>query len=117
MNLTQEGNLEKWLVKSDNAGALLKGIGAYEDMRAGSMLLVLTASRKEIAAGEVIPIIDGKFEFERFVLYNAPSLTKLVSVVSVLLFEEQKWIFAIVLFDLLFVVVLLLFVYTNRLPV
>lgn len=83
MNLTQEGNSEKWLVKSDNAGALLKGIGAYEDMRAGSMLLVLTASRKEITAGEVIPIIDGKFEFERFVLYNAPSLTKLVSVVSV----------------------------------
>ncbi|MBM3466436.1 MAG: DUF3971 domain-containing protein [Alphaproteobacteria bacterium] len=83
MNLTQEGNLEKWLVKSDNAGALLKGIGAYEDMRAGSMFLLLTASRKEIAAGEVIPIIDGKFEFERFVLYNAPSLTKLVSVVSV----------------------------------
>ncbi|BBB57027.1 MAG: hypothetical protein KBD25_01705 [Rickettsiaceae bacterium] len=83
MNLTQESNSEKWLVKSDNAGALLKGIGAYEDMRAGSMLLVLTASRKEITAGEVIPIVDGKFEFERFVLYNAPSLTKLVSVVSV----------------------------------
>ncbi len=82
MTLNEEEDWEQWLIKSGNAGALLKGIGLYEDMRAGTMLLSLKTSRKKINAGEIIPIVNGTFEFERFVLHDAPSLSKLVSFVS-----------------------------------
>lgn len=80
--LTEEDNWEKWLLTSDNAGALLKGIGAYQDMRAGSLSLILKTSRKEISAGAIIPIVNGTFEFERFVLYDVSFLSKMVSFVS-----------------------------------
>jgi hypothetical protein len=81
-NLGEENELENWLIESGNAGATLRGIGAYNDMRAGTMSLVIKTIRKEVKPGEIVPIVNGKFEFNRFVLHNAPSLSKLVSVVS-----------------------------------
>ena len=82
LKLVEEENLEKWLVTSSNAGAFLKGIGAYKDMRAGNLSLILKTSRKEVRPGEIIPIMNGTFEFERFVLYDVPLLSKVVSFVS-----------------------------------
>lgn len=80
--LTEENNLETWLIKSSNAGAILRGLGAYNDMRAGNMMIKLRANRKEVKAGEFISVVIGNFVFDRFVLHDAPSLSKLVSVVS-----------------------------------
>ena len=80
--LTAKGNTEEWVVNCTNAGALLKGIGAYKLMQAGKLNLLITTSRKEVSAGEIIPISNGNFTFERFVLQEAPILSRLVSLVS-----------------------------------
>lgn len=82
MQLQEEDKFEKWVIESGNAGAMLLGLGMYEDMRAGTMSLIIKTSRKEVRAGEIIPVLNGYFEFNRFVLHDAPSLSKLVSVVS-----------------------------------
>ncbi|MFK7967625.1 MAG: DUF3971 domain-containing protein [Rickettsiaceae bacterium] len=82
LRVVEEDNWEKWLLTSSNAGALLKGISVYKDMRAGNLSLILKTSRKEIRAGEIIPIINGTFNFERFVLYDVSFLSKIVSFVS-----------------------------------
>lgn len=73
---------EQWVITSNNAGDLLKGVGIYNDMKSGNIKLILKTSRKEIRAGEVIPITNGKFEFERFILNKTPAITKLISFIS-----------------------------------
>ncbi|MDA9163263.1 DUF3971 domain-containing protein [Rickettsiaceae bacterium] len=82
MLLTANGAEEEWLIKCGNAGAFLKGIGAYDDMKSGQMTLNIKTSRKEVRPGEIIPILNGHFTFERFVLHDAPAMSRLVSVVS-----------------------------------
>ena len=82
MLLTAENDREDWLIKCGNAGRFLKGIGAYDSMKHGSMVLKVSASRKEVRPGEIIPILDGTFTFERFKLQDTPAITRLVSFVS-----------------------------------
>ena len=82
MLLTAKDETEQWLVKCSNAGALLKGIGAYNAMRSGNLTLNINTSRKQVKSGEIIPILDGSFSFERFVLHDTPTMTRVVSVVS-----------------------------------
>lgn len=83
MLLTAENDREDWLIKcGGNAGAFLKGIGAYDSMKLGSMVLKISTSRKEVRPGEIIPILDGTFTFERFKLQDTPAITSLVSFVS-----------------------------------
>lgn len=80
--LTANGSQEEWLVKCSNAGALLRGLDMYNSMRAGNLTLNLTTSRKEIKPGHIIPIHSGKFSFERFMLHDAPTMTRMVSFIS-----------------------------------
>ena len=82
MLLTAEDDHEYWLIKCGNAGALLKGLGAYDSMKSGSMILKISTSRKEVQPGKLIPILDGTFTFERFKLQDTPAMTKLVSFIS-----------------------------------
>lgn len=82
MLLTAENDREDWLIKCGNAGAFLKGLGAYDSMKSGSMVLKINTSRKEVRPGEIIPILDGTFTFERFKLQDTPAITRLVSFVS-----------------------------------
>lgn len=82
MLLTAENDREDWLIKCGNAGAFLKGLGAYDSMKSGSMVLKISTSRKEVRPGEIIPILDGTFTFERFKLQDTPAITRLVSFVS-----------------------------------
>ena len=82
MLLTAEGEKEEWLIKCSNAGAFLRGIGAYDSMKSGNMTLNINTSRKKVKSGQIIPILDGTFSFERFVLHDTPTMTRLVSVVS-----------------------------------
>lgn len=80
--LSAEGDGEKWLITCGNAGALLKGLGTYDSMKSGNLILNINTSRKEVQPGEIIPILNGNFTFERFVLSNTPTLSRLVSFVS-----------------------------------
>ncbi len=80
--IEEDKNLEKWVLTSSNAGAFLQGLDAYKNMRAGNLLLILETSRKEISPGEIIPIMNGSFKFDHFVLRNSSFFTKLVSFVS-----------------------------------
>ncbi len=75
-------NKEEWVITSNNAGAAFKSMGIFNDMKAGTMLLILTTSRQQVKVGEIIPILDGSFTFRRFVVTNVPFLTKVVSFVS-----------------------------------
>jgi hypothetical protein len=82
MLITAKDDREDWLNKCNDAGAFLKGIGAYDSMKSGKMLLKISTSRKEVRPGEIIPILDGTFTFERFKLQDTPAITRLVSFVS-----------------------------------
>lgn len=73
---------ETWDLQSGNAGALLKGIGAYDSMKSGQLHLILNTKRKEVDTGAIIPILDGRFKFTNFKLTNTPFLTKIVSFAS-----------------------------------
>ncbi len=80
--LSTEGEKEHWIIKCNNAGALLRGLGAYDSMKSGIMTLSINTSRKQIKPGQIIPILNGTFCFERFVLHDTPLMTRLISVVS-----------------------------------
>ena len=81
--LTAEKNTEKWLVKCDNAGDLMRGLGMYNSMLHGSLVLNIETSRTKVPLGEIIPIYHGNFSFEKFKLYNAPAILRVVSFVSI----------------------------------
>ncbi|MBN8512130.1 MAG: hypothetical protein J0L79_03755 [Rickettsiales bacterium] len=82
VDLQANDNQEKWSIKCTNAGALLRGLDMYNSMRAGNLTLDMVTSRKEIKPGYIIPIHQGNFVFDRFVLHNAKMLTRLVSLIS-----------------------------------
>jgi len=73
---------EEWVITSTNAGALFKGFGLYDNMKAGVMLVILNTKRQEVKTGEIVPILDGTFTFRNFVVVDTPFLTRLVSFVS-----------------------------------
>lgn len=82
MLLTEKKDLEQWIVTCDNAGALFRGIGMYNNMKAGIINLTLDTKRHEVKKGEVIPILDGTFDIKRFVTTDMSFLTRMVSFVS-----------------------------------
>jgi uncharacterized protein YhdP len=82
MNLNNEGAKEEWRVSSTNAGALMKGLGMYDNVKAGNLMLVVGASRQEAKAGEQINIIKGRFTLQKFVTTKTPMLTRMVSFIS-----------------------------------
>ena len=73
---------EEWVITCTNAGALFKGFGLYNNMKAGTMLVILNTKRQEVKTGEIIPILDGTFTFRNFVVVDTPFLTRLVSFIS-----------------------------------
>lgn len=81
---SQNANAEIWKIHTTNAGAVLKSIGAYDSMKAGSLSLELTSSRKGLSNDErpISQIYSGNFKFEKFVLSDTPILTRIVSFVS-----------------------------------
>ncbi|GAB4162343.1 MAG: DUF3971 domain-containing protein [Rickettsiaceae bacterium] len=83
MLLTAKGEKEEWLVTCHDAGALLRGLGMYDSMKNGSLVLNISTSRKEVKPGQIIPIHSGKFAFERFALSDTPAIIRLVSFISV----------------------------------
>lgn len=84
MSLTPLKDQEKWLVSSDNAGAVLKGIGIYTNMKAGDMTLSLETQRQQVPKGQLVPIINGDFVFKHFFvdIKDTQFLTKVISFIS-----------------------------------
>ncbi|MCC8398067.1 MAG: DUF3971 domain-containing protein [Rickettsia endosymbiont of Labidopullus appendiculatus] len=82
MLLTEKKDMEQWIVTCDNAGALFRGIGMYNNMKSGIINLTLDTKRHEVKKGEVIPILDGTFDIKRFVTTDMSFLTRMVSFVS-----------------------------------
>ncbi|XVN40353.1 MAG: DUF3971 domain-containing protein [Rickettsia endosymbiont of Argas persicus] len=82
MSLTADESHERWLIESDDAGALLKGLGMYTTMQNGYIKLNLNTKRYEVKKGDVIPILDGRFYIKHFTVVDTPFLTRLVSFVS-----------------------------------
>lgn len=73
---------ERWIITCDNAGALLKGIGVYNNMKSGTINLTLDTKRHEVKKGEIIPILDGQFSINRFVVTDTSFFTRIASFVS-----------------------------------
>ncbi len=82
MLLTDKQDLEQWIVTCDNAGALFRGIGMYNNMKAGIINLTLDTKRHKVKKGEVIPILGGTFDIKRFIATDMSFLTRMVSFVS-----------------------------------
>ncbi len=82
MLLTDRQDTEQWIISCNNAGALFKGIGMYNNVRSGTINLTLDTKRHEVKKGEVIPILDGTFDLKNFVATDISFLTKIVSFVS-----------------------------------
>jgi hypothetical protein len=82
MLLTANVAQENWLIKTGNAGALFKGIGIYDTMKSGSLTLNINTSRREVKSGQIIPILDGSFELDRFIVSKTSMMSQLVSFTS-----------------------------------
>lgn len=82
MRLSTQGNTEQWEVISTNAGALFKALGMYDNMKAGSMMLIINTSRKDAEVGKPLPVVDGHFVLKKFVTTDTPILTRMVSFIS-----------------------------------
>lgn len=78
-----DNDKERWVITSNNAGAVLKGFNIYEHMKFGNMLIIINANRNKVQKGEFIPIIDGIFNLKKFTLTNTPFLTKIISFISI----------------------------------
>lgn len=77
-----DGENESWEISSSNAGATLKALGMYNEMRAGTLKLNIQTAKQQVKPGEVIPISYGNFTVEKFGLGNTPFLTRMISAVS-----------------------------------
>ncbi len=82
MLLVDQKDMERWIISCDNAGALLKGVGMYNNMKSGVLNLTLDTKRHEVKKGEIIPILDGKFSINKFVATDASFLARMASFVS-----------------------------------
>lgn len=82
MLLVDKKDLEEWLITCDNAGALFRGIGMYNNMKSGIINLTLDTKRHDVKTGEIIPILEGTFDIKNFVVTDISFLTRMVSFVS-----------------------------------
>jgi hypothetical protein len=82
MLLIDKNDAERWIVTCDNAGALLKGVGMYNNMRSGRINLTLDTKRHEVKKGEIIPILDGQFTINNFIMTDTSFFTRIASFVS-----------------------------------
>jgi hypothetical protein len=82
MQLTAKEEQEEWLIKCSDVGLLLRGLGMYNSMKKGNLILNLVTSRKEVQPGKIIPIHNGTFLLENFILHKAPTIIRLVSFAS-----------------------------------
>jgi Protein of unknown function/AsmA-like C-terminal region len=82
MLLTPTEYGEQWTITSSDAGSILKGIGMYRNMKGGALALQINPNRNLVNKGQIVPIVDGHFTLNNFVIVNNPFITRLVSFTS-----------------------------------
>lgn len=82
MKLYPNKDFEEWRVRATNAGAILKGFGIIDNIKAGDLSINLKTNIKKAAKGKVIPIAEGDFKMEKFVTVDNKFLTRLISNLS-----------------------------------
>jgi hypothetical protein len=82
MLLTSKDSQEDWDLTSQDAGSFFKGLGIYNKIKNGSMLLKISTKRSTVKSGEIIPIMQGGLVMENFTAIKTPFLTKIVSFTS-----------------------------------
>jgi len=83
MQLTAKDDYELWKVTTDNAGAVLKGVGMIDNIKSGELVMDIETRRSDIKAGHVISIANGNFILRKFVTVDNKFLTRLVSFTSI----------------------------------
>ena len=83
MNLTAKDDFEEWTINTDNAGAVLRGIGMMDNVKSGTLMMTIETRRKDVKAGETIPIAKGDFLLKKFVTVDNKFLTRLISFTSI----------------------------------
>lgn len=73
---------EEWRVRATNAGAILKGFGIIDNIKAGDLSVIVKTNIKKAEKGKIIPIAEGEFKMEKFVTVDNKFLTRLVSNLS-----------------------------------
>ncbi len=82
MQLRPFEDKEEWLINCSDAGAMLKGLDMYSNMKGGSLSIIIDTKRQEAKKGEKIPIVSGIFEFKDFTTADRSFITGLVSYLS-----------------------------------
>lgn len=83
MQLTTKDDYELWQVTTDNAGAVLKGLGMIDNVKSGELVMDIETRRSDVKAGHVISIANGDFILRKFVTVDNKFLTRLVSFTSI----------------------------------
>ena len=83
MNLTAKDDYEEWKITTDNAGAVLKGVGMMDNVKSGILTMAIETRRSDVKAGQTIPIAKGDFLLEKFVTVDNKFLTRLISFTSI----------------------------------
>ncbi len=73
---------EIWKIKTTNAGAVLRAIGAYNKMKAGLLDLELMSTRVVAGDGTAVNSYFGNFRIKKFILTDTPIITRILSFVS-----------------------------------
>lgn len=75
-------DFEEWRIRATNAGAILKGFGIIDNIKAGDLSINLKTNIRNATRGKIIPIAEGDFKMEKFVTVDNKFLTRLVSNLS-----------------------------------
>lgn len=82
MNLVPGKDYEEWQIASTNAGAILRGFGIIDNIKAGNIFLNIKTNIKKAERGKIIPIAEGEMKLEKFVTVDNKFLTRLISNLS-----------------------------------
>lgn len=83
MKLYPHEDYEEWRVNATNAGAILKGFGIIDNIKAGDLSIIVKTNIKKAEKGKIIPIAAGEFKMAKFVTVDNKFLTRLVSNLSI----------------------------------
>lgn len=81
IDLDNTSEKERWVLFTDNAGALFKGMGLYTKIKAGTLEVNFEVSKEKKSSGDII-IKNGEFKLDKFVLVDNSLVLKMTSLIS-----------------------------------
>jgi hypothetical protein len=73
---------EKWHIKSQNVGMLLRALGMYSNIKNGQMDLVISTKRNILKIGQVPNVIKGTLAMNDFTVTKTPFMANFLSLLS-----------------------------------